>query len=131
MGQNLRRISKKTAVRVMGGFGSARRRDVRKLRVLAHAVTLRAGKLRRGGALRPDASGTLTWGDPERPPAGINFRSTGTRLAISYCSGEGDKARWIVEEIYLACVSASAAAAATDWCMRVNTKTPNARAAAL
>jgi hypothetical protein len=59
----------------MGGIGSGRHTGAKKPRVEAHRVALRVGDLQRAGALRADAWGTLSWGDPQRPLGAINFRS--------------------------------------------------------
>jgi hypothetical protein len=65
-------------------------------------VALQAGELRRRGALRPDASGTLTWGDPARPLGAVSFRSTGTRWIVNYRNGDGAEPQFVTEEIFLA-----------------------------
>jgi hypothetical protein len=73
----------------MGGFGSGRQAGAaKKPRVEAHAVALRVGELRRRGALRADASGTLSCGDPARPLGAVDFRSTGTRWIVNYRNGD-------------------------------------------
>jgi hypothetical protein len=90
----------------MGGIGSGWLAGAKKLRVETHAVALRVGELARRGALRADASGTLTWGDPERAFGAVNFRSAGTRLVLSYRIGDGDRAHHVAEHIPLARVGA-------------------------
>ena len=68
----------------MGGIGSGRQKWACKPRVEALNVALRAGELRRRGALRDGACGTLTWGPPSEPVASIKFRSTESTLIVSY-----------------------------------------------